>query len=480
MDNRASRVAWWVSGVAVFAFVAVTVGLMLAAGVNRLLNVPFWFDTLFFQYNVFLLLLAIAIEPFLAWSYLAIMKEEKERRLYQDLGPELWQQHEQKIHEYLERQFAARSYLPSVVAMMTVVALGGIVLLIMKPAQWGEGVDFLKGANLLVLGPFVEEIENGTHYHYVIHSLTGISFGFLGAYLYSLTQLTRAYFTVDLTPNTFIAATVRIISASVMTLVASFIFILAPEAGAMHERVLVLLPIIGFAFGYFPDWALRAIKQTALKAIGEKVEGESYGSTSLRLVSGMSDLHAARMEREGCDNVENLAICEPLELAIRTGFSYRQVRMWIGEACLRTELTVDFEPFVAATGIRTHSQLLAFSRKWQAEVHDEPAAAFLARAAAKPGLAGKLTAILMIAGEPSGTGAPRAIVPPPTEPKLTIAKRAAAEPPRKDWQEERGGRIDPLAKPTPDFPLDDDERIDQAIAESFPASDPPSWNGGID
>jgi hypothetical protein len=349
-----------------------------------------WFDGQFVSYNLMLLLFAVLIPPLLAISYTSSMCEEKTRRMRRELGA-LWEPNKEWIGEYIDKQFRWRDYLMGVAAMSSVVAFGGIVLLLLKPINSldpaaglpGLGLDFGRGANLLLLGPYVERYGSG-NFHIVVNSLTAFAFGFLGAYIYSMGQLIRGYFTVDLSPSTFVSSAVRIIAASCTALVAAFglsiifgehqaaaaagksLFSAVGNATGFHptkEQWVGLLPVIGFFFGYFPNRALKTIQHLANRVLGN-AEGPSYGSTSLKKVSGMNISHAYRLEREGVDNVENLAASEPIEIALRTGFPYPQVKTWVEEARLRVHLSRHFVPFVERTGIRTHEQLCTFARRW--------------------------------------------------------------------------------------------------------------------
>jgi len=392
-----------------------------------------WFDPSFLGYNVIMVVEAILVPPLLAISYTLFMGEEKTRRMRRDLGA-LWAPNEGWISEYIEKQFRWQDYVIGVASMSVVVGLGGIILFILKPISttvpWasmpGPGLDFRGGANLVMLGPFVEDKDAGHQFHMLIHSLTAYGFGFLGAYSYSVGQLIRGYFTVDLSPAAFVHASRRILSASVMALVISFGLSAITNETTDH----VLLPILSFFFGYFPDRALRTIKQTANRALGSTGE-RPYGSTTLKKVSGMNLHHADRLEREGIDNVENLAASEPIEIALRTGFPYSQVKTWVGEARLRVHLGRHFVPFVERTGIRTYDQLWTFAQGWDAATRG-PVCDFLVGAMGADGerkkrIAAKLEAIIALRDIIDGANdtIEKAPAPPAAPPALQIRRTSA-------------------------------------------------------
>jgi len=78
------------------------------------------------------------------------------------------------------------------------------------------------------------------------------------------------------------------------------------------------------------------------------------------MLSGMSYAHELRLEREGFDNVENLSNADPVDLAVRTCFTYTQLKQWIDEAWLAEHLREDYPEFVRRTGISTGEELRCF------------------------------------------------------------------------------------------------------------------------
>lgn len=123
---------------------------------------------------------------------------------------------------------------------------------------------------------------------------------------------------------------------------------------------LSLLPVVSFFFGFYPKRASLVIERVALKIMRNIVPESSYRALPLSMLAGMSYSHELRLEREGFDNIENLSNADAVDLAVRTCFSYGQLKQWIDQAWLATHLREDYPDFVRRTGIGSSDELRRF------------------------------------------------------------------------------------------------------------------------
>lgn len=360
-------------------FIIGAAALIIVSDPFQIVRVGFWFDSIFFQYNIFLVLIGTLFVPIITYAYIKKMKPEKVRRLEWEIPKNVWADHEKRneITSIVDSRFDLSSYTGSILLIMVVVSLGLSILTLLKPVpNLGGGLlglDYEKGANILLLGPFIEYFPQNKikFYHQLIFSLTAFQFGFLGAYIHFIGNLVRSYFILDLTPHTYIDSVIRMVIGSVLSLVLAFWF--AQWSAPLSEQgnvevMLYALPVVCFGIGYFPSRGLLLVEKILAKYVGGSA-GE-YNLHPLSALAGMSYSHEIRLIREGFDGIENLSHADPLDLALRTGFSYRQLEDWIEEAWLRRRLGEDFETFSKATGLSTRVGLCRYLGEWRAENKD--------------------------------------------------------------------------------------------------------------
>lgn len=365
--------------------------------------VAHWFDPVFFQYNLIMALLAVLVVPSLALTYIQTMTNRKERQLQREVPVA----RRGEIRRRMGRRASFSTYRGSVWLTTIIVLLGICILLLFKPVSSADGgVDFSLGANMLTMGPFAELFEKNpeAYYSHLVRNLTAFQYGFLGAYIYFIGSVARAYFTLDLTSHTFVDGAIRMIVASILSLVLSFVFHFtfpedskpaatrvtvsahdtaeppsateassateAPsankdsgdssdETGITIPASLSLLPVLSFFFGFYPKRAALAIERVALKVM-RNIPGDNYRALPLSMLAGMSYAHELRLEREGYDNIENLCNADAVDLAVRTCFTYNQLKQWIDQAWLAAHLREDYPDFVRHTGITSSDELWHF------------------------------------------------------------------------------------------------------------------------
>ncbi len=122
---------------------------------------------------------------------------------------------------------------------------------------------------------------------------------------------------------------------------------------------------MAFFFGFYPKRACTGNRANCAQNNENIVPGDSYRALPLSMLAGMSYTHELRLEREGFDNLENLSNADAVDLAVRTCFSYTQLKQWIDQAWLAAHLREDYPDFVRRTGITSSEELRCFFCSWR-------------------------------------------------------------------------------------------------------------------
>ena len=188
--------------------------------------------------------------------------------------------------------------------------------------------QFIAGTkdSLLLTGAFFGEGNKPLIYQ----SLAVLSMAFLGGFLWSAQNIIRRLIAYDLAPNVYYSAGIRIILASVIALVLSFV--IGADSSASVVGFKSSLGAISFLTGMFPERVLSYLVNLYKKFVSpDKLNDEAL---SLYKIEGMSMQHKERLNEIGIDNVQSLSESSLTKLLIETPFGARLLLDWIGQAKL--------------------------------------------------------------------------------------------------------------------------------------------------
>lgn len=213
----------------------------------------------------------------------------------------------------------------------------------------GDGSAFTD--NVFLSGPFFGGEDNSL---VVKQSFSVLAFAFAGGFLWSGYNIIRRLVAYDLSPSVYYSAGIRIMLASAVALVASFLLGSETTANEVFSFK-ASLAVIAFLAGIFPQRILNYLISRFQDIFSN--ENVTEKSLSLYNIEGISIYHKERLEEIGIDNAQNLATASLTQLIAETPYDARQLLDWIGQAKLICYVKDDIER-LRAIGIRSVFDLL--------------------------------------------------------------------------------------------------------------------------
>ncbi|MEM1319175.1 MAG: hypothetical protein AAGG75_02905 [Bacteroidota bacterium] len=199
--------------------------------------------------------------------------------------------------------------------------------------------------SLLLTGAFFGGTENKA---LMEQSMSVLTYAFLGGFIWSAQTIIRRLINNDLPPSVYYSAGIRILLASAVALVLSFV--IGEEGSSNIIKFKSSLAAIAFLTGMFPERVLSYLITVYQKFVNP--DEMNTKQLSLERLEGISMQHKERLEEIGIDNAQNLATSSLTQLCVETPFEARMLLDWIGQAKLLCYFKDDIEK-IRGVGIRS-------------------------------------------------------------------------------------------------------------------------------
>ncbi len=157
--------------------------------------------------------------------------------------------------------------------------------------------------------------------------MVALTYGFLGALIFSLGDAISRFNNVDMYPKINVFYVVRfIISASLAVTLSPFV---------MEELPAIMSSLMFFGIGYFPERAINYIDDKMTKYMGFKTQ--DYVPVPLSLIQGMTPEKALRFREIGIEDVQHLAHADIEHLEENLPYNRSMLCDWMAQSQLHLQ-----------------------------------------------------------------------------------------------------------------------------------------------
>ncbi len=274
------------------------------------------------------IVIVIALSSFMVATVLTFLRIrlQKKEREFKNVLRVLGIRDEEVLHftSSIKDEYAARDYLLPT-AFATFVCLAGFTALLFGR----ELVSINPGSpNLILTGAMVTGLTPEEVQAMRSQGMLALTMAYLGAFIWSARNIVRRLINGDLTPSTYYSSSIRVIFASLVALMLSFVLNSLPSRAYTGE----LLPVVAFLAGMVPEQALVYIRDKV--GIFSRSREETADELPLDMIEGINAFNKVRLGEVEVDNSQNLAEANLIDLLLKTPFNAEKLVDWIAQAKL--------------------------------------------------------------------------------------------------------------------------------------------------